>query len=262
MVKRLERSNGRRKIHRLDFRKCLHLLTLAVAHHPRERGVVVQHALERIDDLVVERRLRILRKSTDKNADRVYGIELRDSVLCEDVHHARCDATIGHHRDALRRGPLGQLLLLEYDFRVATKIAEVNAGFDRALGKIQVEVVRNRAHHRVALAHQRQHGLAITDVERRRNEPRSRQRLEKRRQVIEVEVSQADEADVRILEQIIGAGRTLQAGAEHEHSHREGAFGDEFSSRTRTARAGLVQPLNVSGVRARETPRAARTKFA
>src|SRR5665811_2197750 len=65
-VERLELAYRLRKHHRLALGERLHLLALPIAHDPRERRVVVEHALERVDDLIAERPLGLLRESTDE----------------------------------------------------------------------------------------------------------------------------------------------------------------------------------------------------
>ncbi len=98
----------------------------------------------------------------------------------------------------------------------------MHPGLDREAGHVVVEVVRNRAHHRVALAHRAEDGGMVAHVERGGQEPRTRERGQKLRQVAGVAVSQANLFDVAVLKQVVRAGRTLQAGAQHEHSHLRG----------------------------------------
>ena len=138
----------------------------------------------------------------------------------EDVDHARRDTAVGHHGDSLRGGAVGERLLLEDDLRVAAEVAEVHASLDRALRERQIEVVRDRAHHRVRLAHHGEHGLAIAHVERGGDEPRPRERLEKLGQVVEAQIGEPDLAHLGVLEQIIRTRRTLQSRSEYEHPHR------------------------------------------
>jgi hypothetical protein len=90
----------------------------------------------------------------------------------QDVHHARREPAVGHHRAAL--GPrLGvERLLLEHDLGVAAEVAEVRARVHRGSRHVEVEVVRQRAHARVGLAQQGAHRLAVARVERRRDQAR------------------------------------------------------------------------------------------
>ena len=78
-VERLERSDLRSELHRLALRQRLHARPLPAAQHPRQRRVVVEHALERVDDLVVERWLGLLRQPADVDPHRVDFVELRES---------------------------------------------------------------------------------------------------------------------------------------------------------------------------------------
>ena len=111
-------------------------------------------------------------------------------------------------------------LLLEDDLGVAAEVAEVHPGLDRALGERQIEVVRYGAHHRIRLAHDSEHSLAVAHVERGGNEAFARQRLQEVREVVEMEVGEPDLLHFGILQQVIGTRRALQASAEDEHSHQ------------------------------------------
>src|SRR6185369_4300707 len=92
-----------------------------------------------------------------------------------------------------------QSFLLEYDFGVSAEIAEVHPGFDRQLGERKVEVIGDRAHDGVALAHERQDRLTSADVYACREQSRSGERREKWREVIDGQVREPDLANIRIL---------------------------------------------------------------
>ena len=141
-------------------------------------------------------------------------------MLGEDVHHAGRDAAVRDHGDALRARAVGQRLLLEHDLGVAAEVAVVHAGLDGTLGERQVEVVRDRAHHGVGLAHHRQHRLAVADVERGREEPWTGEWLEELGQMVEAKVGEPDLGHLGVLQQVVGARRALQASSENEHPHR------------------------------------------
>jgi len=96
----------------------------------------------------------------------------------------------------------------------------VHPRLHRAVGKLQIEVIRNGAHRRVALTHQRQHRRAVAHVERRGDQPRAGVRREKGREVIEVQIGEPDLRHLGILQQIIRTCRTLKSRAENEHSHQ------------------------------------------
>jgi len=146
---------------------------LAIAKHPRERRVVIERALERVDEHVVEGRLRMLRQPADEDLHRVDRVELLDSVLGKDVDHSGGKPAVGNDRDVLLSCVGVELFLLEHDLRVAAEIAEMHSGLDREAGHIVVEVVRDGTHDRVTLAHRAQHCRVVADVERRRNEART-----------------------------------------------------------------------------------------
>src|SRR4029079_15811677 len=123
-VKRLELSSGGTEMQRLSLRQRLPLLTPAVSHYPRKRCVVSENALERVDDLIIERRLRILRKSADKDLHLVNRIELIDSVLRENVHHSRRETAVRNDRDSLFTRSRIELFLLEDNVGISAEIAK------------------------------------------------------------------------------------------------------------------------------------------
>jgi hypothetical protein len=57
-------------------------------------------------------------------------------------------------------------LLIKDDLSVATKIREMHAGFNRQLCHVEIEVVRQRAHHGLHAIHRRADGGVILHVER------------------------------------------------------------------------------------------------
>ena len=173
----------------------------------------------------------MLRQPADEDPHALHLVQLLDAVLREDVHHPRREAAVGDDRLPLRGGRVVQHLLLEDDLGVAAEVAEVRPGLDGELREIEIEVVRDRAHHGVRVLHQREHGVAVADVDRRRDQPLPRVLVEELRQVVGVLVGEADFGHFGILEQIIGTGRALQAGPKDEHSHVR-----EFSERQERTR--------------------------
>jgi hypothetical protein len=161
----------------------------------------------------------MLGQSTDEDVDGLAPVELADAVLRQDVHHPRGDAAVGDDSDSLGDRTFGEFLLLEDDLGVAAEIAEVHPRLDRPLRELEVEVVGDRAHHRVALAHQRQDRLPIAYVERCRNQPLARVRREEGGQVVEAQVGEADLRHLGILQQVIGTRGALEPRAEDEHTH-------------------------------------------
>src|SRR5256885_581627 len=87
--------------------------------NPRKRRVVVEHTLERINDLIVERRLGMLRQSADEYPHRIHFVQLLDRMLGEDVHHSRRKSTVGNYGDLFPFCFSVERLLLEDDFSVA-----------------------------------------------------------------------------------------------------------------------------------------------
>ena len=104
---------------------------LAVAEDPRGGGVVVERPLQRVDDLVVERRLRVLGESADVDSYPVGAIEAADPLGGEDVDHPRREAAIGHDREPLGMGLGLELLLLHDDLGVSAEVGEMAAALDR-----------------------------------------------------------------------------------------------------------------------------------
>jgi hypothetical protein len=136
-------------------------------------------------------------------------------VLGEDVDHPGREAAVRDDRDPLARGLLLQLLLLEDDLGVPAEVAEVRAGLGGLGGEIVVEVVGDRAHRRVGLAHQRADGIAIAHVEPGGDEARARVRRQEGRQMLDVQVGQPDLGHVGVLEQVVRARGALQPRAEN-----------------------------------------------
>jgi len=199
----------------LDFRQSLHLGALATAQHPGECRVVVEHTFERVHDLIVERRLRTLGQATDEDPHAVDRVELPDPVFGEDVHHAGRQTAIGDDGDSLFLGSGIQRLLLEDDLGIPAQIRKVHAGIDRELGEVVIEVVRNRAHRRVGLTHQRQHSFLIPHIDRREDQTLARVRRQEVFQMIRVQIGQSNFFYLRVLQQIICARGALKARAKY-----------------------------------------------
>jgi hypothetical protein len=102
---------------------------------------------------------------------------------------------------------------------VMAKIAEMHADLRCVPGKVEVEIVRYRAHHCVAFTHERAHALCIANVERCGDEALARIWRKKIRKMSGVDVSETDFRDFVILQQIISTGGALQPRPEYQHSH-------------------------------------------
>ena len=96
-VEGFQGANRLGKVHRLELAQRLHLHRLPAAQDPGRRGVVVERAFERIDNLVVERRLRLLRQSAHVDLDLLRAIQPPDALGGKDVHHARRETAIRNH---------------------------------------------------------------------------------------------------------------------------------------------------------------------
>jgi len=136
-------------------------------------------------------------------------------VLGENVDHARRDTRVRHDRDLLLFRIGVECLLLIHDLGIAAEVREVNAGFDGETRHLVVEVVRDRAHHRVALAHEAAHSVQIADVERRRQQSPAGVRCEKVWKVADLQISQSNLLDFLVLQQIKRASGALQSGSEN-----------------------------------------------
>src|SRR5690606_6768377 len=75
-VERFEPADRFRELRRLDLRQRIDLQGLAVAQDPGAGRVVVEHALERVDDLVVQRRDGLLRQAADLDPNVLGLVEL------------------------------------------------------------------------------------------------------------------------------------------------------------------------------------------
>jgi len=76
----------------------------------------------------------------------------------------------------------------------------VHARLHRERGEVVVEVVGNRAHRRIGLTHQREHCFLVAHVERREDQPLARVRCQKLRQMIGVQIGEADFLYIGILQ--------------------------------------------------------------
>src|SRR5947207_10442242 len=94
----------------------------------------------------------MLRQSANEDTNRIDGIELLDRVFGQNVDHPRRKSTVGYDGDVLLPGFGVECLLLEDDLGVAAEVREVNSRLIRHRGEIEVEVLRNSAHHRACLA--------------------------------------------------------------------------------------------------------------
>jgi len=79
----------------------------------------------------------------------------------------------------------------------------------------EVEVVRNRAHRRVALAHQREHCFPVAHIERREDQALARMGCQERREMSGMRIREADFFYFGVLQQVISAGGALEARAEY-----------------------------------------------
>ena len=109
-------------------------------------------------------------------------------MLRKNVHHSGSEPAVRNDRHLLLFCALVQRLLLEHDLGVSAEIAEVHARVHRAHRHVVVEVIREGAHHGIAIPHQRRHSVAVSHVERRRNQPMTGILREKRRQVADANV--------------------------------------------------------------------------
>ena len=189
-VERLERADRLGELHLFQLAERVHLGGLATTQYPRRGGVVVERALERVDDLVVERRLRFLGQPADVDPDLLRLVEPPNALGCEDVHHSRGQPAIGNHRDPRRDRLFLELLLLEHDLGVAAEIREVAPGLDRGPGHGAVIVVGDGAHHRRVALKRFPHRVRVGDVELHHAQPAPPVSREKRGKVVRPQIGQ------------------------------------------------------------------------
>jgi hypothetical protein len=85
----------------------------------------------------------------------------------------------------------------------------MHAGFDGQARHVEVEVVRNGAHHGVAVAHGAQHGGVVANVKRCGKQPRARKWRQKLGKVTNVHIGEPHLRDLLILQQVVRARRAL-----------------------------------------------------
>ena len=86
--------------------------------------------------------------------------------------------------------------------------------------QLAVEVVRDRAQHRVHFSHLGQHHFAVTDIDRDRDQSRIVRR-EERRQGRDIEIGEPYLTHSSAAKKIKRAGGTLRAATENEKTHIE-----------------------------------------
>src|SRR5213075_1037674 len=116
------------------------------AQHPGWRRVVVERALEGIDDLIVQRWLGLLRESPHKDLDRLRFSHAPNALGSDDVDHAGSEPAIGNDGYALLPRSRVQRALLLDDLRVSAEVGVMQTGGDRRLGDGIIEVVGERVH--------------------------------------------------------------------------------------------------------------------
>src|SRR5207247_1244642 len=204
---------------RLDLRQCIDALRPAFAQHPRRRRVVVERALERIDDLIIERRFRFLGQAPHEDLHALGLADAADAFGGDDVDHAGGETAVGDHRDVLPLcGGMQRLLLLD-DCGVAAQVGAVQSHGDSGLGDRIVEVVGQRIHDGVMPAHQRAEPRSAFCIEARSDQPLVPFLLKEGGHTARLQIGQSDALDFRVPQQVKRAGRTLQPSAQHEHAH-------------------------------------------
>src|SRR4051812_36585846 len=114
----LELTDRPFEAHRLDLGERLDLGAFSSPEDPRQRRVVVQHSLERVDDLVVEWRLRMLWETANEDPHALDLIQLPDPVFRQNVHHSRRETAVRNYRDVLLLRLCVERFLLENDFSI------------------------------------------------------------------------------------------------------------------------------------------------
>ena len=207
-VKGLEHANGCVELNALTFRQRRHLRAPAIAQHPRERRVVVQHAFQRIDDLVLEWTFWCLRETANTNLDARHGVESRNPQLRQDVHHPRCKPAVRYHTHATCFRARAKRFLFIHDFRIAAEVGKMHAGVDGEPRHLEIEVVGERAHHRACAGHFGARRGMIAHVQCDHLQPRRPDppREERRKCAGGVAIGEHDFADRGILQQVIRTG--------------------------------------------------------
>jgi hypothetical protein len=207
------------ELDRLQFGQRLDGSRLPTPYDQRGRGVIVHHALDRVGDLVAERRLGHLREPADKESHFFDGIEAGDPVLRDDVHHTGRQTRIGNHAHALGfRGRIELLLFLD-DLGVPAEIGKVDADVDGQSGESAVEVVGDGTGDGVAARKGGPDLLFVAHVERERHQSFVGDRLQKGGKARWIHIGEQHLLDRRCVQQIERARGALQPGAEYEHTH-------------------------------------------
>ncbi len=95
----------------------------------------------------------------------------------------------------------------------------MHAAVHRRLGDLQIEVVGRRVQHGVVPAHRRAQRGPVLHIEFEECEAPAGQWSEQRGDTIGLQVSDGDPVDTGVLQQIVGAGGTLESRAQNQHAH-------------------------------------------
>ena len=247
-MERLERADRLRELDVLELAQGIELDLLAAAEHERRRGVVVERTLERIDDLVIERRFRMLRQPPDVDLDPLDLVQPADPLGREDVDHPRREAAVRDDGEPLGLGRLVQLLLLQHDLGVAAEIAEMRSRFDRGRCHRPIEVIWEGREDRLHARHRLLDRRGVLDVERERLEAPAPVLLEELREPSRVQIRERNSRHRMDLQQVVSGGAALQARPQYQDVHRCSNGQEWFEKAPQNTSAGgrkQLEPLSL-----------------
>jgi hypothetical protein len=108
---------------------------------------------------------------------------------------------------------------LPHDLGVAAEIGEVHTRLDSELREREIEVVGDRAAHRITLREECAHGGGVTHIDRHLLQAIAKERLQEGGERADFDVGEQYALDLRAVQQIERARGALQPRAEYEHTH-------------------------------------------
>ena len=152
-LKRLERRKSV-KAQRFELGHRLDLGYPAAADHACDLDVLVDQALDREYELIVERRFGLLRQAADANMDLGNLVKPGRTVHRQDRHHSGCKSAIGNNVDT--RGPslVIKAELFVNNVVITAEVAKIGSGRDGRPRQRHVIPVIYARDHRVVTGHQ------------------------------------------------------------------------------------------------------------
>ncbi len=191
----------------------------AAADDARRLDVLVDEPFDGEDELVVERRLRLLWQAADADVYPIEAPELLRSVRDEHGHHPGSETAVRDDVDAPGAGFLIEGQLGVDDGVVSAEVAEVAACLQRGPGQALVKPIVHATDGRGVLLHELHDRGVIADVELYRADLLGTDHGGDPVSLFREGVGDGDRGDVRLLDEIVDGTVTHAPGTEDEDVH-------------------------------------------